>query len=51
MGPTQDKFIEELYRKYFSRLTIYATAKLKDKTKAEVLCQDKFAIWGLREEN
>ena len=42
MGPTQDKFIEELYRKYFSKLTIYAIAKLKDKAKAEDVAQDVF---------
>ena len=42
MKPIQDAFLEELFRQYFSKLTIYTTAKLKDNTKAQDIVQDVF---------
>ena len=42
MQPEQDKFLEELYRKYFTKLALYAAAVLTDKTKARDLVQDVF---------
>ena len=42
MRPDQDAFLENLYRKYFRKLTIYATAALKDKSKAQDVAQDVF---------
>ncbi len=42
MQPEQDVFLEDLYRRYFSKLAIYATAALKNSTKAQEIAQDVF---------
>lgn len=42
MLPTQNIFLERLYLENFSKITIYATAALKDRSKAQGISQDVF---------
>lgn len=42
MLPEQDAFIEALYRKYFKKLVIYATAALGNMDRAQDVVQDAF---------
>ena len=40
MLPEQDRFIEELHRKYFRKLTLYAMSVLRDSARAQNVVQD-----------
>lgn len=42
MLPEQDALIEKLHREYFKKLTLYATATLRDPTRAQDVVQDAF---------
>ena len=42
MLPEQDMFIENLHRKCFKKLTIYAASKLRDSDRAQDVVQDAF---------
>ena len=42
MLPEQDIFIENLHRKCFKKLTIYAASKLRDSDRAQDVVQDAF---------
>ncbi len=42
MLPEQDLFIEELHRKYFRKLTLYAMSVLRNRDRAQDIVQDTF---------
>lgn len=42
MHPDQDRLIEQLYYDYFGKLTLYASAALRNQTRAQDVVQDTF---------
>ena len=42
MHPDQDRFIEQLHHDYFGKLTMYASASLKDQSRTQDVVQDTF---------
>lgn len=42
MHPEQDTLIEQLHRAYFGKLLLYASAALKDRSRAQDVVQDTF---------
>ena len=42
MHPDQDRLIEQLYHEYFGKLTLYASAALRNQTRAQDVVQDTF---------
>lgn len=48
MRPEQDRFLEQLYRVYYGKITSFALAAVQDRSIAEELAQDTFQTAVLR---